>query len=175
MKRYINYSIIYAVLALVGGVFYREFTKMNGYTAWTSLSVVHTHYFILGMMFFLILGLVSFNVNFKSNFYREFTKMNGYTAWTSLSVVHTHYFILGMMFFLILGLVSFNVNFKSNRAVLFYNVGLNLTAIMLVVRGIVQVLDLNVVSAVISGIAGIGHMILGVSLILILLDIKKSV
>lgn len=79
-----------------------------------------------------------------------------------------------MMFFLILGLVSMNINLKINRAVLFYNVGLNLTAIMLVVRGIVQVLDLNVVSAVISGIAGIGHIILGVSLILILLDIKKA-
>ncbi len=127
MKRYINYSIVYAVLALVGGVFYREFTKMNDYTGWTTLSVVHTHYFILGMMFFLILGLV-----------------------------------------------SMNINLKTNRAVLFYNFGLNLTAIMLVVRGIVQVLDLNVVSAVISGIAGIGHIILGVSLILILLDIKRG-
>ena len=127
MKRYINYSIVYAVLALVGGVFYREFTKMNYYTGWTTLSVVHTHYFILGMMFFLILGLV-----------------------------------------------SMNINLKINQAVLFYNIGLNLTAIMLVVRGIVQVLDLNVVSAAISGIAGIGHIILGVSLILILLDIKKG-
>lgn len=57
---------------------------------------------------------------------------------------------------------------------LFYNVGLNLTAIMLVVRGIVQVLGFKVVSALISGIAGIGHIILGVSLILILLDIKKA-
>lgn len=57
---------------------------------------------------------------------------------------------------------------------LFYNIGLYLTAIMLVVRGVVQVLDLNIVSAVISGIAGIGHIILGVSLILILLDIKKA-
>ena len=127
MKRYINYSIVYAILAMIGGVFYREFTKMNDYTAWTTLSVVYTHFFILGMMFFLILGLV-----------------------------------------------SMNVNFKSNRAVLFYNVGLILTAIMLMVRGIVQVLDLNVVSAVISGIAGIGHIILGVSLIMILLDIKRS-
>ena len=45
---------------------------------------------------------------------------------------------------------------------------------MLVVRGVVQVLDLNIVSAVISDIAGIGHIILGVSLILILLDIKKA-
>ena len=58
---------------------------------------------------------------------------------------------------------------------LFYNIGLYLTAIMLVVRGVVQVLDLNIVSAVISGIAGIGHIILGVSLVMILLDIKKSV
>lgn len=45
---------------------------------------------------------------------------------------------------------------------------------MLVVRGIVQVLGLNVVSAFISGVVGIGHTILGVSLILILLDIKKA-
>ncbi len=127
MKRYIDYSIVYAVLALVGGVFYREFTKINDYAVWTTLSVVHTHYFILGMMFFLILGLV-----------------------------------------------SKNVNLKINRAVVFYNVGLNLAAIMLVVRGIVQVLDLNVVSAFISGVLGIGHTILGVSLILILLDIKKA-
>lgn len=127
MKRYINYSIIYTILAMVGGVFYREFTKLNGYTDWTTLSVVHTHYFILGMIFFLILGLV-----------------------------------------------SMNMDLKINRAVLFYNIGLNLTTIMLVVRGIVQVLDLNVVSVVISGIAGIGHIILGVSLILKLLDIKKG-
>ncbi|MFR4016075.1 MAG: DUF2871 domain-containing protein [Holdemanella porci] len=127
MKRYINYSIVYAVLAMIGGVFYREFTKMNDYTAWTTLSVVHTHYFILGMMFFLILGVV-----------------------------------------------STRVRFKPNHAVLFYNIGLNLTAIMLVVRGTVQVLDLNVVSALISGVAGISHIIFGVSLILILLDIKKG-
>lgn len=45
---------------------------------------------------------------------------------------------------------------------------------MLVVYSIVQVLDLNVVSALISGVASIGYIILGVSLILILLDIKKG-
>lgn len=127
MKHCINYSIVYTVLAIIGGMLYRELTKMNDYTAWTTLSVVHTHYFILGMMLFLILELI-----------------------------------------------SMNMNLKINRAVLFYNIGLNLAVIMLVVRGIVQVLDLNVVSAVISGIAGIGHIILGVSLILILLDIKKD-
>lgn len=78
------------------------------------------------------------------------------------------------MFFLILGLISMNANLKINRAVLFYNIGLNLVAIMFVVRGIVQALDLNVVSAVISGIAGIAHIILGISLMLILFDIKKA-
>ncbi len=67
-----------------------------------------------------------------------------------------------------------NMNLKINRTVLFYNNGLNLTAIMLIVCGIIQVLDLNVISALISGIASIGHIILGVSLILILLDIKKA-
>ena len=101
--------------------------------------------------------------------------MYDYTAWTTLSVVHTHYFNLGMMFFLILGLISMNMNLKINRAVLFYNIGLNLTAIMLIVRGIIQVLDLNVVSTLISGIAGIGHILLGISLFMILLDIKRSV
>ena len=67
-----------------------------------------------------------------------------------------------------------NANLKINREVLFYNIGLNLVAIMFVVRGIVQALDLNVVSAVISGIAGIAHIILGISLMLILFDIKKA-
>ena len=68
-----------------------------------------------------------------------------------------------------------NMNLKINRAVLFYNIGLNLTAITLIVRGIIQVLDLNVVSTLISGIAGIGHILLGISLFMILLDIKRSV
>ena len=71
--------------------------------------------------------------------------------------------------------MSFILAFVFNQIVrFFFDIGLNLTAIMLIVRGIVQVLDLNVVSAAISGIAGIDHIILGVSLILILLDIKKG-
>lgn len=40
MKRYINAALLYAVLAMVGGVFYREFTKFIGFTAKTSLSRV---------------------------------------------------------------------------------------------------------------------------------------
>ena len=38
MKRYINMALLYAILAMAGGVFYREFTKYNGFTAKTTLS-----------------------------------------------------------------------------------------------------------------------------------------
>lgn len=92
-----------------------------------------------------------------------------YSVWTTLSVVHTHY--------LILGLDEMNVHFvdeKVKKYLILYHVGLNMTVMMLVVRGIVQVTQMHVVSAVISGIAGIGHILLGVSLILILIQIKHA-
>ena len=65
-----------------------------------------------------------------------------------------------------------NVHFvdeKVKKYLILYHVGLNMTAMMLVVRGIVQV-----VSAAISGVAGIGHILLKVSLILILIQIKLA-
>lgn len=37
MKKIMNTSLIYFVLAMAGGVFYREFTKWNGYTEQTTL------------------------------------------------------------------------------------------------------------------------------------------
>ena len=58
MKRYINTALLYAILAMVGGVFYREFTKFFGFTGKTTLSFVHTHYFMLGMVFFILLLLL---------------------------------------------------------------------------------------------------------------------
>ena len=55
MKRYMNMALLYAVLAMIGGVFYREFTKFNGFTGKTALGVVHTHYFLLGVSLILVL------------------------------------------------------------------------------------------------------------------------
>ena len=130
MKRLMNASIVYGVRGLIGGVFYREFTKLNGFTGFTTLSVVHTHYLMLGMLFFLMLVLLENNFHFIGN--------------------------------------------KVRKYLLFYHIGLNLTAIMLVVRGIVQVLSLNV-SGLISGIAGIGHLILGISMVLVLISIRKCI
>lgn len=134
MKRYMNAALLYAVLAMIGGVFYREFTKFNGFTAKTTLSVVHTHYFLLGMVFFLLLLLLEKNFSFT-----------------------------GM---------------KTGRVLAAYHIGLNLTAVMFGVRGIVQVLMPALSSgmdAAISGIAGIGHILLGVSMVLLLVQIKRSV
>lgn len=103
MKRYMNMALLYAVLAMVGGVFYREFTKFNGFTAKTTLSVVHTHYFLLGMVVFLLLLLLEKSFAFTGA--------------------------------------------KTGRVLAVYHVGLNLTAVMLVVRGVVQVMGEELSSA----------------------------
>ena len=58
MKKYANSALIYAILAMVGGVFFREFTKFNGFEGATTLAFVHTHYFALGMIVFLLLMLL---------------------------------------------------------------------------------------------------------------------
>ena len=134
LKRYMNASVLYAILAIAGGVFYREFTKFNSFTAKTSLGVVHTHYFLLGMVVFLLLLLLEKNFAFTGA--------------------------------------------KTKRLLLTYHIGLNLTAVMLVVRGVTQVLGVALsssMSAAISGIAGIGHILLGISLVLLLLQVKRSV
>ena len=134
MKRYINFSLLYAVLAMAGGVFYREFTKFNGFSGKTSLSVVHTHYFLLGMVFFLLMLLLEKNFSFTDT--------------------------------------------KTGRILAVYHTGLNLTVVMLVIRGVTQVLGITLPSgagAAISGIAGIGHILLGVSLVLVLVQIRRNV
>lgn len=134
MKRYMNTALLYAILAMVGGVFYREFTKFNGFTAKTTLSVVHTHYFLMGMVFFLLLLVLEKSFSFTGP--------------------------------------------KTGRVLVFYHVGLNLTAVMLVIRGVTQVLGTTLssgMSAAISGMAGIGHILLGVSLVLLLMQLKRAV
>ena len=134
MKRYMNMALLYAVLAMAGGVFYREFTKFNNFVEKTTLSVVHTHYFLLGMVFFLLLLLLEKNFSFTGA--------------------------------------------KTGRVLTAYHMGLNLTAVMFIVRGVAQVLVPELssgIDAAISGVAGIGHILLGVSMILLLVQIRRSI
>ena len=114
-------------------------------------------------------------------FYREFTKFNHFTGIINLSVMHTHYFMLGMFFFLILMLlekIRFSEQKNIKRNIVIYQIGLNITAATFLVRELTQVLNPNiskVFDSSISGIARIGHILFGVSMVLILLKVKKSI
>ena len=135
IKRYLNTAILYAILAMIFGVFYREFTKFNHFTGKTNLSVMHTHYFLLGMFFFLFLMLLEQNFGFSSQP-------------------------------------------NTGKLLVTYQLGLNITALGFLMSGLTQVWGTalsRTMDASISGIAGIGHILMGVSLILLLLKIKKQV
>lgn len=133
MKKYLNLSLAYAIAAMAGGVFYREFTKYSGFAGVTALGKVHAHLFLLGMLVFLVVAL--------------------YGAHNDLTKI------------------------KTFRAFLWtYNIGVPLTAVMLVIRGVAQVKGLALSAAAnasISGIAGIGHILTGAGIILLLLSLKK--
>lgn len=133
MKKSLNYALVYAILAMCGGVFYREFTKYNGFEGDTALGKVHTHFFLLGMVMYLIIALFARN-----------------------------YDLYGEKLF------------KVFRAV--YNIGVPLTGIMLGVRGTTEVLGTELskgANAAVSGIAGIGHILTGVGIVLLLITLKK--
>ena len=134
MKKCLNISLVYAIAAMAGGVFYREFTKFNGFEGTTVLGKVHTHLFLLGMLMFLVIAL--FSAHFKELHQQKL--------------------------------------FKAFLCV--YNVGVPLTAVMMAVRGVTQVLGMELskgANAAISGIAGIGHIIAGTGIVLLLLALKK--
>lgn len=131
MKKLINTAFIYTILALVSGVFYREFTRSLEFSDRTSLSVMHVHLFVLGSLVFLL--LVLFEKEFKITKNKSFNK-----------------------FFII------------------YNVGLIFMIAMFIWRGIDQVLGLNG-GAMISGIAGISHIIFSIGIIMMFIVIRKEV
>jgi len=57
MRKLFSASSAYLALGLASGLFYREFTKANDYTAadgFTQLAVVHTHLLTLGVIVLLI-------------------------------------------------------------------------------------------------------------------------
>lgn len=73
MKKVMNLSIVYFILAMISGVFYRELTKFNEFTGQTSLSVLHTHILVLGTGVFLFIALL-FRITSleQSSLYKKF-------------------------------------------------------------------------------------------------------
>ncbi len=132
IKRYANMALAYAVTAMIFGVFYREFTKFSGFSGQTALSVIHTHYFLLGMFFSLLLMLIEKAFSFSDQ--------------------------------------------NTGKILIVYQLGLNITALGFLMRGLTQVWETELskgMNASISGIAGIGHILTGICLILLLLKIRK--
>lgn len=128
MKKMIKIALIYIILALVGGVFYREFTKLNGFTGSTVLADIHVHLMVLGAFMFMILAL-----------FAQRTELLKEKRWTQFLIT--------------------------------YQAGLGLSVIMMIVRGITQVLNMSLargVDAAISGIAGLGHIALAIGLVLLM-------
>lgn len=126
MKKYFKISFYYALAAMAGGVFYREFTKYMNFTGVTQLGKVHTHLFMLGMFMFLIVGI------------------------------------------LVKTLPALEKEKKFANFMKLYNTGVIITATMMIVRGVSQVQHLDLTSGAngaISGISGVGHLLLGIGLI----------
>ena len=131
-KRFANLAFAYAIIAMIFGVFYREFTKFLHFGGQTSLGFLHTHYFVLGMFFFLLLMLAEKALSFSDR--------------------------------------------NTGRLLVVYQAGLNITGLGFLLRGLTQVLGTELnrgIDASISGIAGVGHILVGVGIILLLLEIRK--
>ena len=134
MKKYLKISFVYIAVGLAYGVFFREFTKFNSYSAYSALNVIHPHVLILGGLVFMLLGLFS---NFleaeKSKIYKWFMYV--------------------------------------------YNIGLPFMSVMMLIRGILTVLGTDLSSGVngmISGIAGVSHVMVGAGLVLLLVMLIKA-
>jgi hypothetical protein len=135
MKNHLNSSIIYAIMGLAFGVFYREVTKYSGYIGATRLSLIHGHYLALGLFFFLFLFILE----------KQF-------AWSTSP--------------------------KTKGIVVGYHVGLNITALGFLIRGISEVFGQEMsrgLNASISGISGIGHILIAVTMVIMLLRVRKKI
>lgn len=124
---------------------------------------------------YMVLGVAS------GLFYREFTKANAFPEgeYTQLAVVHTHLLTLG--FIVLLVLLALEKLFSISRsAKLFgwffwlYNAGLVLTAAMMVWHGSLTVLGQES-TAMIAGIAGLGHILLTAAMIILFIALGRAV
>lgn len=110
-------------------------------------------------------------------FYREFTKAYNFAEGspTQLSVLHTHLLTLGFLFFLIVLMLDkqFNLSEDSRFKTFFwsYNAGLVITISIMTWHGMLTVQGVTEISKAIPGIAGLGHILLGLGLVFFMLTL----
>lgn len=105
-----------------------------------------------------------------------------YKEATVLSGLHTHLFTMGMMFMLVLlalaKLFPLLENKWFKRFWPLYNIAFIGTVIMLMVRGIVQVVighPSTMFDGMIAGIAGLNHIALSVAIIFLFVGLRQAV
>ena len=121
---------------------------------------------------YMIIGVIS------GLYYRELTKLNDFTGDSQLGVVHTHLLALGMLFYLVVlaleKLFTLSASRLFNWSFWVYNAGLGLTVLMMIIHGTQTVLGAET-SAAISGIAGLGHIVLTVGLVLFFINLGQRI
>ena len=134
MKKLVKTAFIYAIIAMLCGVIYREGSSFLELTEPNTWSFTHTHFFVLGMFFFLIVVILE----------KEF---------------------------------SLTKDKKFKAFYIIYNIGLIITGIMLWMRGIADITEsfYNYYDKMISGISGIGHILLGIGIILFFIILNNKI
>lgn len=113
-------------------------------------------------------------------FYREYTKFMGFNGQTTLASVHPHILALGVLFFLVVASFLYNkddlIREKTfSKFYRLYNVALVGTTVIMLVRGIVEVDQIELskgLNASISGLAGLFHILTAVALYLFFKALK---
>lgn len=124
----------------------------------------------------LILGLIG------GVFYREFTKVYGFTDSTYLGKVHVHALVLGFLSLLVFYSIVSRSNKKDltqslRRPIYLWVSGLLLSVVMMMIHGIIEVTGNyygSVPEAAISGIAGMGHILLSVGIVWSMLILSRE-
>ncbi len=113
-------------------------------------------------------------------FYREFTKYHAFEGRTVLATAHVHLLVLGTILFLLLAAFALHTDLMEQvhfrRFLVLYQIALPATVIMLMVRGVFQVMGTAMTRALdasISGIAGISHILMAGSFVLLYLSMRN--
>ena len=119
-------------------------------------------------------------------FYREFSKDFGVVnTYNPLGLGHPHMLVLGCLVILLIGLVATRLNKEEDKlfkiSLIGYQIGVCFTSLMLVIRGIFDVLNKGngfVISSglngALSGFSGLAHITLGVFIILIFVSLLRK-
>lgn len=120
---------------------------------------------------FLIMGLIG------GVYFREFTRVYSYEASNHLGKVHVHTLVLGFILLLIIHLLTKGIDIKEiEKYIKIYVTGLILTITNMVVYGMYEILSqgektINIYA--LSGMAGIGHILLTIGLVTVMIKIRR--